>query len=81
MRLKAETITPPTTQGPGPGPDGLFIGGGGGGTTTPHNAGEIIDADNTNAIATDLMAMTAPVQICCNTLLNWRLSQAPPSRR
>ncbi len=29
----------------------------------PHNAGEIIDTDNATAIAIDLMAMIAPVQI------------------
>lgn len=48
IRLKAETIVPPTTQGPGlgPGPGG---GGGTDGAAMPHQAGDMTALDNATA--------------------------------
>jgi hypothetical protein len=52
IKLNAETIVPPTIQGPGPGPgDPVDGGGGGGGGGAPHSAGVIIAADKASAIA------------------------------
>lgn len=60
IKLNAETIVPPTIQGPGPGPDDPVGGGGSGAGATPHSAGVIIAADKASAIATALIVIGAP---------------------